>query len=333
MILFSGSFNFLLPTAECMSQTNSSSKVASQQITSAIEAPGYDADISSIGLRSMDTVSTSQGGYSADGEDKRPTDRVNHCRHAGQKSSQTIFASDDEEDENWSWILAQIDGEEANYHEHMSQSTVLLKHEVEEAIGLFPNERTKTPPAHCQSQASDMDFPSPPDISDWGSPLSGMLSNGRDATFTNTSARPRAEPSRPYDLENEPSLEETQTYSVHDPLEEGEDFDDGFDIDRFSNEDDDSGLEPSSPQEAETKKQESQQSEAVTQTQVYDMYDPLSQDEDEFADLIVPATMDSVGTINNNNVTTERQPVSHRQQSTLSMTWTLEEMNFTEHGM
>lgn len=315
-----------------MSQNNSIAEVTVQTNLASIEAPGYDADISSIGLRSMDTVSTSEGGYSADSEDKWPTKRANQKEHTRQKSSQTIFASDDEEDENWSLILAHIDGQQANHSDQLSQCTLPLKHEDEDASDILHSQRADEQARLIQRDDSDMYYPSPPDLSDWGSPLSVSTSkDANQAVNSHIDAGPESDCLKCCEVEHQRSQEETQVYSIHDPLEDGEEFDDGFG-NNGDNADDDIELQ-AHDREVQTKHEENQQSDNCTQTQVYDMYDPLSQDEDEFPDIMVPATIDSMVISNSGIKVSEPHLFNRRQHSTLSMTWNLEEMNFADSGM
>lgn len=431
-----------------MSNHNSAADVAVLACLSPQDPLGYEADTSSLGFRSLDTVSTSQGGYSADIEEKLTTVRVNPNFTVRQKSSQTIFASDDEEDEHWSLILAEIDG----YRDKSSQATINYKQEEEtNSTHLLQDAQVNTDHTHHHVS---------PVVSDWGSPLSerrpstASVETNKDSNSTlptgkYTSQKSLIEEEKELDetqtysihdsLEDEGgaetqvysihdpleerSLEETQAYSIHDPLSleksplqehsvrEPTVKDSAIEETQIYSIHDPISLEESSlrassmeeptlndPAVAETQvysihdpldvaeetqtysvhdpldvteetqtysvhdpleeheheehyllnvskstdthhDQHSQKSQKENryhdvgepETQVYDMYDPLSDDEEQADHVIVPATLDHSEPLQDVQDASDSH-LSGRQQSTLSMTWTMADMNFAEVG-
>ncbi|KAJ2963281.1 hypothetical protein NQZ79_g1632 [Umbelopsis isabellina] len=394
-----------------MSNHNSAADVAVLACLSPQDPVGYEADTSSLGFRSLDTVSTSQGGYSADLEEKFTTVRVNPNFTIRQKSSQTIFASDDEEDEHWSLILAEIEG----HRDKSSQATITYKQEETNPTHLLHDAQTNADHSN--------DHPSPA-VSDWGSPLSerrpstASVETNKDSNGTLATGKYNSQKSviaeeeeldetQTYSIHDsleDAGVAETQVYSIHDPLEERSlEETQAYSIhDPLSMEesplDEPSALEPSVKESAVAETQvysihdpiileesslrtppmeepisnelavaetqvysihdpldamdetqtysvhdpleEHEESHvfnrtknddaAEAETQVYDIYDPLSQEE-EVDHVMVPATIDHSEPLNDLHDASDSH-LSGRQQSTLSMTWTMADMNFTEVG-
>jgi hypothetical protein len=270
----------------------------------------------------MDTVSTSQGGYSADGEDKGPITRVNRGKLARQVSSETIFASDDEEDVNWGLILAHIDGQQSDKDNQASQSTVLFKLEEEtKTTDLLRSQNGTGDVDNIRHQGAESQSGTRT-LSAHASPLSNHSIPFHDSIAvddTNVNSKNRSINTGYMDDEEE--LEETQVYSVHDPLEEHEDLD-------FEPNDIDSGISKYEDKcQAEVRESNSQHSEDYPETQVYDVYEPLTQNEEDLTDIIVKASMDQSIAQNDTIASTVRE------QSTLSMSWTLDGMHVADSGM
>ncbi|KAI9280257.1 hypothetical protein BC943DRAFT_146797 [Umbelopsis sp. AD052] len=304
-----------------MSQIKSLSGIAVLPCLASFETPGYDADISSIGLHSMDTVSTSQGGYSADGEERGPITRVNGGKLARQVSSETIFASDDEEDVNWGLILAHIDGQQSVNGNDASQSTVLFKEETETSDMIRSQNGTENF-ADIKQYGAELQT-RPRTLSDHASPLSSRHSQDNDSIAINdpNTNSNLVSAKTCYMEEDEEELEQTQVYSVHDPLEEHEDLD--YESNAIDNDISNNGEQC----KEEVRKPSSQDSEDYPETQVYDVYEPLTQNEEDLTDVIVKASMDQT-IAQNDEITT-----SMRHQSTLSMTWTLDDMRVADNDM
>ncbi|KAI8575347.1 hypothetical protein K450DRAFT_275702 [Umbelopsis ramanniana AG] len=303
-----------------MSQIKSLSGITILPCLASFETPGYDADISSIGLHSMDTVSTSQGGYSADGEDKGQITRVNRGKLARQVSSETIFASDDEEDVNWGLILAHIDGQQSDKGNPASQSTVSFKLEEEtETIDILRSQNGTENFAAIKQHEAELQSRSRT-LSDHASPLSNRPSQDHDSiAIDNLHTNSKLDSTKTcYMEEEDEEFEETQVYSVHDPLEEHED------LDHEPNATDDGVSKNVDQCEEEARKPNSQHSEDYPETQVYDVYEPLTQNDEDPTDVIVKASMEQTIARNDNNSSTVRQ------QSTLSMTWTLDGMRVAD---
>lgn len=305
-----------------MSQIKSLSGVAILSCLASFETPGYDADISSIGIHSMDTVSTSQGGYSADGEDKGSITRVNRGKLARQVSSETIFASDDEEDVNWGLILAHIDGQQSDKDNQASQSTVLLKVEEETKTTDVLRSQNGTENIDNMKHRGSNSPSSTRTLSAHASPLSNQHISFHAGIAVGDTNFNSENPSigKSY-MDDEEELEETQVYSVHDPLEENEDL-------NFEPTDIDCGISKYDDKcQGKVTKSNSQHSEDYPETQVYDVYEPLTQNEEDLTDVIVKASMDQSMAQNDTNSLTVRE------QSTLSMSWTLDGMHVADSGM
>jgi hypothetical protein len=269
----------------------------------------------------MDTVSTSQGGYSADGEDKSPITRVNRGKLARQVSSETIFASDDEEDVNWGLILAHIDGKQSDKDNQASQSTVSFKLEEEtKTTDMLHSQNNTEDYNNIRQQEAEQSRTRT--LSDHASPLSNRHSQNHDTiAIDDPVTNSKLASTKTCYMEEDEELEETQVYSVHDPLEEHEDLD-------YEPNVIDSGISKNGDQcEDEVRKANSQDSDDYPETQVYDVYEPLTQNDEDLTDVIVKASMDQTITQNDNISSTVRQ------QSTLSMTWTLDGMRVADNGM
>jgi hypothetical protein len=261
-----------------MSNHNSAANAAVLAYLSPQDPLGYEADTSSLGFRSLDTVSTSQGGYSADLEEKLSTVRVNPNITVRQKSSQTIFASDDEEDEHWSLILAEIEG----HRDLSSQATVTYKQEETNRTHLLHGAQASLGHAHDHNS---------PTVSDWGSPLSerrpstGSVEASKDSKDTLPTGNNNSQMSVADEQEHETqsysnndpldesAVAETQVYSIHDPLEEP-----SLEETQAYSIHDPLSLEESSLKGPSLQKPIPKEPDVV-ETQIYSIHDPLSLEE------------------------------------------------------